>query len=179
MPRRTPPKSREATTRIRRETPEDFASVHRVVSLAFNRTSEATLVETLRDVPGGISLVLETSGCVVGHVFFCPVAVDGPKPGSAVALAPLSVNPEFQRLGFGSALVRAGLEYCRRAGQNGVIVLGHPEYYRRFGFSSARAFHIAPPFEAPDDVWMALELRPGALRNVQGTVRYPEAFLSV
>lgn len=94
----------------------------------------------------------------------------------ALALAPMAVRPEFQRRGIGSALVRAGLDSARSLGHRVVIVLGHPRYYPRFGFRPARPLGIDPPFPCRDEVFMALELVPGALVGVRGTVRYPPAF---
>jgi len=92
----------------------------------------------------------------------------------AVSLAPLAVNPICQRQGIGSALVRQGLEHCRERGKPIVVVLGHPGYYPRFGFSAELAKKLHGPFSG--EAWMALELRDGALDDVEGTVRYPEAF---
>ena len=92
------------------------------------------------------------------------------------ALAPMAVHPDFQRRGVGSALVRAGLEAARRLGHKSVVVLGHAEYYPRFGFVPARPRGIEPPLQAPDEAFMLIELVPGALAGVRGTVRYPAAY---
>ncbi|MBI3098214.1 MAG: N-acetyltransferase [Planctomycetes bacterium] len=94
----------------------------------------------------------------------------------ALALAPMAVRPGFQRRGIGSDLVRAGLDRASALGHRIVIVLGHPEYYPRFGFRPARPLGIEPPFLVRDEVFMALELFPGALDGVRGTVRYPPVF---
>jgi putative acetyltransferase len=91
----------------------------------------------------------------------------------ALALAPMAVTPDLQRRGIGSALVRRGLDEARRLGHGVVIVLGHPEYYPRFGFTRGSAHGIRPPFEAPDDAFLVLELREGALARVRGEVDYP------
>jgi putative acetyltransferase len=88
----------------------------------------------------------------------------------------MAVRPEWQRRGIGSVLVRAGLDLCRARGTAVVIVLGHPGYYPRFGFSTELALRIQCPFPGAGDAWMALELTPGALSGVTGTVRYPAAF---
>jgi predicted N-acetyltransferase YhbS len=95
----------------------------------------------------------------------------------AVALAPLAVLPGYEETRAGTALMRAGLEACRAAGHRIVIVLGHPKYYRRFGFRPARGIGIEPPDPAwSDDAFMALELEPGALAGVRGTARYSPPF---
>jgi putative acetyltransferase len=91
----------------------------------------------------------------------------------------MAVMPEHQRKGIGSALVRAGLEHCKRLGFVAVVVLGHAEYYPRFGFSPAARFGIRSEYDVPDDVFMAVELQPAALSGKTGTVKYHAAFASV
>jgi putative acetyltransferase len=165
---------------IRTETPADYEAVSIVNERAFNRSNEARLVETLRTSGQVISLVAEVDGRVVGHILFSPIVIEtstGPVP--AISLAPMAVLPEFQKRGIGSALVRRGIEACRSLGHAVVIVLGHPDFYPRFGFVPARPQGIEPPFPAPDEAWMVQVLRPGALENLSGTVRYPPAFAEV
>jgi putative acetyltransferase len=93
-----------------------------------------------------------------------------------MGLAPMAVAPEHQRKGIGSALVRAGLEQCKRLGFGAVVVLGHPAYYPRFGFMSSAHFGIACEYEVPEDVFMVVELQPGFLRGASGKVKYHAAF---
>src|SRR5262249_9351273 len=92
----------------------------------------------------------------------------------AAALAPLSVRPEHQKKGVGSALIQAGITACNARGLAGIVVLGHPKLYRRFGFSAAAARSLRAPFSG--DAFMALELRPGGLVGMPETVRYADAF---
>lgn len=117
-------------------------------------------------------LVAEREGQVVGHVLFSRMT--STPPAFIAALAPVAVAPAFQRAGVGSALIEAGLEACRRAGAVGACVLGHPDYYPRFGFSRAAALPLASPYAAAPG-FMAMELVPGGLAGVRA-VAYPAAF---
>jgi putative acetyltransferase len=162
---------------IRTETSGDQEAIRHVHRLAFGQDAEAQLVDALRD--GGYvraSLVAEKDGQVVGHILFSDLPIvtqAGTVP--ALALAPLAVLPEWQHQGIGSALVRRGLEVCQEQGHRIVVVLGHPHFYRRLGFSSELAAHLDSPFGGGDS-WMALELVPGALAGVAGRVDYPPPF---
>ncbi len=123
-----------------------------------------------------VSLVAEVDGRVVGHILFSdvPILTDGGTV-PALSLAPMAVLPEHQRKGIGTALVRRGLEACRQQGHRAVVVLGHPDFYPRFGFSARLAVPLSSPFGGRE-AWMALELAPGALGGVTGWVRYPPPF---
>ena len=96
-----------------------------------------------------------------------------------MALAPVAVLPEFQKQGIGSELIREGLKACQQLGYDSVIVLGHPEYYPKFGFKQADTWGIKDPFGAPAEAFMALELKKGALEGASGIVEYPDEFLEV
>mgnify|MGYP005833858151 CR=1 FL=1 len=159
---------------IRPERAEDEAAVRQVVELAFGRPVEARLVELLRRREQIISLVAEIDGQVVGHIMFAEVTVGG-WACNVLGLAPLAVLPARQGQGVGSALVRQGLEACRQAGAAAVIVLGHPTYYPRFGFTPASSFGLRyeNPHFSPEQIeaaFMALELVPGGLAGVGGLV---------
>jgi putative acetyltransferase len=147
------------------------------VAAAFPTPAEAELVDRLREAGAvTISLVAEQHGRVVGHVLFSPVRVeDAAGSSEALGLAPMAVVPELQRGGIGSALVRAGLDACRRGGHPIVFVLGHPAYYPRFGFepAAARGLHYAEGFER---AFFVAELEPGALAGRRGVVRYRPEF---
>ena len=165
---------------IRPETADDHAAIHEVNLLAFGQEVEPRLVEALRRLPDFIpelSLVAVEAGQVVGHILFSPIVIET-KDGSvpALTLAPLAVRPELQNQGIGSQLVRDGLERCRTLGHRIVVVVGHPPYYPRFGFSPARARGLEAPFPVPDEAFMVLELVPGALDGVAGMVRFPPPF---
>jgi putative acetyltransferase len=96
-----------------------------------------------------------------------------------MGLAPMAVLPAEQRRGVGSALVQAGLDRCRQLPCGAVVVLGHPAYYPRFGFSPASRFGVTCEYDVPDEVFMAMELEPGFLRDKPGTIRYHPAFATV
>jgi putative acetyltransferase len=163
---------------LRPEAPADEAAADAIHAAAFGRRAEADLVRALRRTePSYLGLVATAGGRTVGHVAFSAVAIDADEPrADAFGLAPLAVAPDAQRRGVGSALVRAGLAACAARGGALVFVLGHPDYYPRFGFRPAfeLGFHYARP--APEPAFFALELAPGAARGRGGRVRYAAAF---
>lgn len=164
---------------IRPERLEDLPAIHNLNVRAFSTDAEAEAVDKLR-ARGAylLSLVADFDGVVVGHIFFTPVTIEK-EDGTffdVVGLAPMAVQPELQRRGIGSLLVRAGLDALRQMGFPAVLVLGHAEYYPRFGFEPASHWGIRYAAEVPDEVFMALELRPGALNGHGGVARFQEEF---
>lgn len=166
--------------RIRPERETDCAQIRAVNAAAFETAVEATLVESLRahDLEL-VSLIAEIEGVVVGHIMFSPVSLTDYPQLKLMGLGPMAVAPRHQRKGIGSALVHAGLSRCRELRCKAVVVVGHPEYYRRFGFVPASQLEIRSEYDVPDDVFMLAELEPGSLRGVTGLVRYHECFSSV
>jgi putative acetyltransferase len=165
---------------IRSEHPDDAAAIDPVLQAAFGRENEAVIVRTVRSSTGYIpelSLVADLDGQVVGHILLSAIEIQTPT-GSvpSLALAPVAVHPDWQNRGIGSALVREGLNAAGRLGHTSVIVLGHPGFYRRFGFRPAAHRGIQPPFPVPKEAFLVLELAAGALTHVRGTVRYPAIF---
>jgi len=163
---------------IRPETPKDFDSIRYVNEQAFGQKAEAAIVDKLRNRNAlTISLVATKENEVVGHIAFSPVVIESQCSSfEAVSLAPMAVLPTYQRKGIGSQLVRAGLEECRRLGHEIVVVLGHPDYYPRFGFVPSRQRGIDCEFKVPDEAWMVLELKEGILRGRSGTVKFQPEF---
>ena len=162
---------------IRGEQKSDFSFVYAVNAVAFETPAEAKLVETLRaEAAPLVSLVAEKAGAIVGHILFSPVHISGCPDLKIMGLAPMAVAPEHQRRGIGSALVRAGLEECRRLGFGAVVVLGHPGYYPRFGFLPSARFGIRCEYDVPEDVFMVTELVCGYLRGISGQIQYHATF---
>ena len=122
---------------VRFEQPSDATQVREVNEQAFDSQIEARIVESLREAPDSISLVAIKNDLVIGHILFTPVSLEPPVGFRVAGLGPMSVRPEDQRAGVGGQLVRAGLEACRQHGYSAVVVVGHPEYYPRFGFEPA------------------------------------------
>lgn len=165
---------------IRPERPEDISSIRHVNESAFDTAAEADLVDALRQQAHPIvSLVAADGDEVVGHILFSPMTLPSHAGPQIMGLAPMAVLPGSQRQGIGSALVRAGLDECRRLGVGAVVVLGHATYYPRFGFVPASRFSLKSEYDVPDEVFMALELIPDALHGRGGTIRYHPAFAAM
>ena len=150
-------------------------AVHRE---AFGGEFEAALVGKLHDAGLIVSSLVATIGTrVIGHILFSHLSVnlDG-RSAAAVSLAPMGVLPAKQRQGIGTALVRRGLEDMRIKGRTAVLVVGHPQFYSRFGFSAQLAMKLVSSYAGP--AFMALELSPGALAGHRGVVTYPDVFRS-
>jgi putative acetyltransferase len=173
--------TRELAVTIRPEKPEDAAQVRHVNELAFGRPAEADLVEKLRQAcTDSLSLVAEDAA-VVGHILFTPVVVESVGRGvRGMGLAPMAVLPDRQRQGIGSQLVRRGLDTLRVRGCPFVVVVGHPEYYPRFGFETASSYGLVSQWEGvPDAAFMVLVLDLHAMAGVSGVAKYREEFNEV
>jgi len=165
---------------IRAEKENDLPAVHAINVLAFETPAEANLVDALREqAQPVVSLVAEENGAIVGHILFSPVSLSAHPDLKIMGLAPMAVAPKHQRKGIGSALVRAGLAQCKQLGFTAVVVLGHPEYYPRFGFLPSSNFGIDSEYEVPEEVFMAMELQPEALHGKTGRVKYHAAFSNI
>lgn len=164
---------------IRHETPADILAIRAVNEAAFETGAEAALVDALRE--NGkftLSLVAVVEGEIAGHILFTDIEME---PGGAepriLGLAPMAVLPAWQGKGIGSALVRRGIEDCQELGYRGIVVLGHPAFYPRFGFTPASRHGITCIYDAPDEAFMARAL--GGVELPKGRVLYQPEFAGV
>ena len=162
---------------IRPEQSADIAAIRLVIEQAFGQPAEANLVDNLRaNGKAIVSLVAVENDQIVGHVLFSEATIDAV---TIIGLAPLAVLPSHQKQGIGTLLTNAGIEACRNTGYTAMIVLGHPEYYPRFGFMPASRFGIKSEYDVPDEVFMAMELQTGALSGCAGVAKYQPEFSEV
>jgi putative acetyltransferase len=163
---------------IRPEKAADTSEVRRVHELAFGQPVEADLVDRLRDAcADALSLVAEDQ-VVVGHILFTPVIVESAgRQVVGMGLAPMAVLPDRQRQGIGSQLVTRGLDILRERGCPFVVVVGHPEYYPRFGFERASTHGLASQWNGmPDAAFMVLVLNARAMADMSGVATYRDEF---
>ncbi len=163
---------------IRPERPEDAETFFQVLMASFGRLQEAALVDSLRENRGMLfSLVAISEGNLVGGVVFSPVTLEPTVDNLKLAgLAPLAVLPAYQGQGIGSGLVQIGLKQCQELGVDAVFLIGEPDFYARFGFVPASDFHLRCDFEVPLTHWLVKEIRPQALSEISGLVKYRPEF---
>lgn len=164
---------------IRPEQPKDIPLIHGVNKVAFGQLTEANLVNALRSAcQDAVSLVAVSDGRIVGHILFTPVIVsDSAHKVKGMGLAPMAVLPECQRRGIGSLLVESGLRILGAQNCPFVIVLGHTEYYPRFGFVPASRHGLDCQWDGvPDEAFMVLVLDEAVMSGVSGMARYREEF---
>ncbi len=165
---------------IRTETEKDQTAIQEINHSAFETFAEAVLVDTLREQCHPIiSLIAEEGRKLVGHIMFSPVTLTGFSNLKIMGLAPMAVLPNYQQKGIGSALVQAGLDRCKKLGFGAVVVLGHTNYYPKFGFIPAARFEIDCEYDVPEDAFMVIELQPSYLAGAKGRVKYHSAFRNV
>ena len=162
---------------IRKEQSKDHEAIHQLNLIAFDNGPEAVLVDKLRaSCEEYFSFVAVEDGSVIGHILFTPATVEDCS-AVGMGLAPMSVVPSLQRKGIGSRLVRYGLEVLRSGGCPFVIVLGHPEYYPRFGFEPCSKYQLRSQWEGvPDDAFLIVVFDGGVLPKTGGIARYRDEF---
>ena len=160
---------------VREEGPDDLTAIREVNDRAFDQPLEGRIVDALR-AHGAVrlSLVAEVERRVVGHILFSPVTSAG---ADGLGLGPMAVTPEQQRRGVGAALIDAGLARLRAAGCSFVVVLGHHEYYTRFGFVPASRYGLRCEWDVPDESFMVHVLDPAATAAAAGQIRYRPEFV--
>jgi putative acetyltransferase len=151
--------------------------IRKINEQAFEGSSEAKAVDMLREANKAIvSLVASYNGQLAGHILFSPLLMDSAPAGfKGIGLAPVAVLPEFQNKGIGSKLIKEGLKICQELGCDIVVVLGHTNYYPRFGFLRASDYGIKNEYGV-DDPFMVMELRAGALSEISGMIKYQPEF---
>ena len=171
---------------IRQEERKDYQKVFQLTEEAFREMEhsdhqEQFLVEKLRKSEAFIpelSLVAEDEkGIIAGHILFTKIKiVNEEKSFDSLALAPVSVKPEFQNQGIGAKLILEGHRIAEELGYESVILIGHEKYYPRFGYKKTSNFGISFPFDIPEENGMAIELIKDGLRDKKGVVKYPQEF---
>ena len=163
---------------IREESPKDINGIYEINKQAFEDESEAKIVNALREADElSLSLVAQINNQIVGHIAFSEVKIDsGAESYDAIGLAPMAILPEYQRRGYGSELVEKGLKILSERGHEIVVVLGHPEYYPKFGFITTDKYGIHCEFECPAEAFMIKELKQNSLKGIGGTVKFNPKF---
>lgn len=171
--------------KIRKENKKDYNSVFQLIEEAFKREefsdhSEHFLVERLRKSDAflpELSLVAEIENEIVGHILLTKIKIkDGLNEFHSLALAPVSVSPEYQRQGIGGKLIMEAHEKAKELGFDSIVLVGHEKYYPKFGYEQADKYGIQLPFEVPKENSMVVELVEGALNGINGIVEYPKEF---
>ena len=163
---------------IREASDSDLNDVLSVEKEAFGYDKESILVKGLLSDPSAkplYSLLAFNDDRAVGHVLFTSARLEYVQNGALISiLAPLAVIPDFQKIGVGGKLIERGLQHLANSGVDLVFVLGHPDYYPRYGFKPAGVQGFEAPYPIPEEhanAWMVQELHPGVIGNVSGKVR--------
>ena len=165
-------------TDVRREKVGDEPAIRHVNERAFGAAEEANLVDALRKKDAFVlSMVAADNGQVVAHILFTEtILAETTSPVRVLGLGPMAVLPSHQRRGIGSQMLQAALNECRQLDYDAVVVVGHPEYYPKFGFVPAKLRGLRCEFDVPDEAFMVLELRENALAGRTGLVKYQPEF---
>jgi len=170
--------------KIKQEIESDYSNVYELNRTAFEQESEPKLIELLRTSDAFIpelSLIATIDNNLVGHILFTKIIIkdDNGNEFNSLALAPMAVKPDLQKKGIGGQLIRYGLGKAKELGYKSIIVLGHEQYYPKFGFVSTEKWNIKAPFDVPKNVFMGIELVKNGLTGITGTVQYPKEFYMI
>ena len=162
---------------IREALDSDLSNILHVECRAFGQDDEANLVKELLNDPSAkpiLSLIALDDSRTVGHILFTSAHLTNTQITSSIALlAPLAIVPDAQKQGIGGQLIKRGLQLLSNSGVDLVFVLGHPEYYPRFGFTPAGHLGFEAPYPIPDKdaaAWMVQALKPDIIGTVSGKV---------
>ncbi|PLR86702.1 GNAT family N-acetyltransferase [Bacillus sp. V33-4] len=167
---------------IRTEKASDYKKVYQLNYLAFGeRDDESKLIERIRlseEFVPELSIIAEEKGEIAGHILLSKAKVKNPNHEyEVIVLAPIAVRPGYQKKGIGTKLMQEGLRRCKGLGYGLVLLIGHPDYYPKFGFKPARKYRLElRQFDVPDEVFMVCELKVGELNKVHGELTYPGSF---
>lgn len=163
---------------IREEQSHDLKAIREVNIHAFGQNQEADLLHKLRQNCNDLmSLVAIIQNQIVGHILFSHATIEGEdRTVHGMGLAPMAVLPEYQRQGIGSELIRNGIARLKSKRCPFIIVLGHAEYYPRFGFEPASRYGIRSEWDVPDDAFMILVLNESEMQGIAGVARYRPEF---
>lgn len=170
---------------LRQEQPEDYKEVFKIIEKAFKTEElsdhkEQFLVERLRKSKAFIpelSIIAEIGNKVVGHILLTKLKIkNNENKFDSLALAPVSVLPDFQGNGIGGMLIKKSHNIAKELGYRSIVLLGHENYYPRFGYKLAKEFDIEFPFDAPNENCFVIELAKNGLKGVNGIVEYPKEF---
>lgn len=159
---------------IRQEKQQDIAAIRELNDLAFGQPIEGAIVDKLREkCDEFISFVAVKRGQILGHILFTPAIIET-KTGviNGLGLAPMAVRPDHQRTGIGTRLANTAIKQIKNTNCPFIIVLGHPEYYRRFGFESAVRYGITSEWDVPVEAFMIMILNEQPMRNSSGVAKY-------
>lgn len=168
--------------KLRSETMYDFEAIDKINNKAFGQEGESKLIRALRKSPNfnsELSIIAIEDQQAIGHILMTEIMTDTYSKNDLLALAPMAVCSEHQNKKIGSLLILEGIRRAYKLGYKGIVVLGHKDYYPKFGFKKASEYNIKCPFPVPDEIYMALPLYEDALKDIEGTVIYPDAFRMV
>ena len=166
--------------KINKEQSVYYDAIGEINNLAFWQPQEAKLIKGLRkldDYIPELSLLAFNNENAIGHILFFPITIISEnRKFQTLSLAPMAVLPDYQNKGVGGELVRHGLLIAKNLGFDSVLVLGHPNYYSRFGFEKASKWNIKCPWDVPAEAWMAIELKADALEGKAGMAVFPKEY---